>query len=257
MKGVFLAKKPKPKYSTTWDVGKVLDYLKSLYPLEELDLKNLTLKTASLIALTTAQRVQTLVSLKINQMADHGEYVMFMIYELQKTSRPGHEVQVKISSFPDKRCCVLHTLRQYLKATKEKRKSDKLLISFKAFNEISTSTVACWLKEILKRSGIDDTFSAHSYRGASTSAAFAGGVQLKEILETANWANAKTFYTFYRRDLPNAFSDTVLRTSTSADLDNSFLLQQTWIIAEYWTFRRRTTGILCNRIEDLRWKYFL
>jgi hypothetical protein len=149
MKGVFLAKKPKPKYSTTWDVGEVLDYLKLLYPLEELNLKSLTLKTA-------------LVSSKINQMADHGEYVVFTIYELQKTSRPGHEVQVKIGSFLDKRCCVLHTLRQYLKGTKEKRKSDKLLISFKTCNEISTSTVARWLNEILKRSGIGNTiFSAH------------------------------------------------------------------------------------------------
>lgn len=85
MRGVFIAKRPKPKYTKTWDVGKVLDYLKSLYPLENLDIKTLTLKTVSLIALTTAQRVQTLVSLKINQMADHGEYVVFTIDELQKT----------------------------------------------------------------------------------------------------------------------------------------------------------------------------
>lgn len=66
--------------------------------------------------------------------------------------------------------------------------------------------MARWLKEILKRSGIDDTiFSAHSYRIASTLAAFAGGVQLKVILETANKVNAKTFYTFYRRELLNSF----------------------------------------------------
>lgn len=85
MRGVFIAKRPKPKYTMIWDVGKVLDYLKSLYPLENLDIKTLTLKTVSLIALTTAQRVQTLVSLKFNQMADHGEYVVFTIDELQKT----------------------------------------------------------------------------------------------------------------------------------------------------------------------------
>lgn len=51
-----------------------------------------------------------------------------------------------------------------------------------------------WLKEVLRRSGIDDKiFFAHSYRSTSTSATFAGGVQLKEILETANWANEKIF----------------------------------------------------------------
>lgn len=48
MRGVFIAKTPKPKYTMTWDVGKVLDYLKSLYPLENLDMKTLTLKTVSL-----------------------------------------------------------------------------------------------------------------------------------------------------------------------------------------------------------------
>lgn len=114
--------------------------------------------------------------------------------------------------------CVTHFERIF-KITQEKRKSNKLFISFKTFKEVSTCTVARWLKEVLKRSGIDDKiFSAHSYRSASTSAAFAGGVQLKEILETANWTNAKTFYTFYRRELSNPFSDTFLQTtSTSTD----------------------------------------
>lgn len=125
---------------------------------------------------------------------------------------------MKISSFPDKSCCVLHTLKEYLKLHK-KNGNQILFISFKTFKEVSTCTVARWLKEVLKRSGIDDKiFSAHSYRSASTSAAFAGGVQLKEILETANWTNAKTFYTFHRRELSNPFSDTVLQTtSTSTD----------------------------------------
>ena len=69
MKGAFFNNRPKPKYTSTWDVSMVLNYLKSLYPsltftltLEKLDLKNLTIKLASLIALTTAQRVQTLIS---------------------------------------------------------------------------------------------------------------------------------------------------------------------------------------------------
>lgn len=128
---------------------------------------------------------------------------------------------MKIGSFPDKSCCVLHTLKEYLKITQEKRKSNKLFISLKTFNKVS---VARWLKEVLQRSGIDDKiFSAHSYRSASISAAFAGGVQLKEILKTANWSNAKTFYTFYKRELSNPFSDTVLQT-TSTDYADSMVM---------------------------------
>lgn len=114
MRGVLIAKRPKPKYTMTWDVGKVLDYLKSLYPLENLDIKTLTLKTVSLIVLTTTQRVHTLVSLKINHMADHGEYVVFTIAELQKRQdQVMIYKQVKISSFQDKSCFVLHTLKEY------------------------------------------------------------------------------------------------------------------------------------------------
>lgn len=85
-------------------------------------------------------------------MSDHGEYVMFSISDLQKTSRPGHDIQeVKFSSFSYKSYCMLHTLRFYLEKTKETRKTNKLLVSYKTFKEVSTSTVARWLKEILKK----------------------------------------------------------------------------------------------------------
>lgn len=70
------------------------------------------------------------------------------------------------------------------------------------------------IKRNIKKAGIDEkVFSAHSYRSASTSAAFAGVVQLKDILENANWSNAKTLYTFYRGELSNNFSDTILSSS--------------------------------------------
>lgn len=74
-------------YDSTWYVGKMLNYMNSFYPLQNLDIKSLK---ASLIALTTAPTVQTLASLK---MGDHYGYVLFTIYDLQKTSRPGYEVQ--------------------------------------------------------------------------------------------------------------------------------------------------------------------
>ena len=85
MKGVFLAEKPK-YINLRWWKGTYLSYLKSLYPLENLDLKTLTLKNDSFIALATAQRVQLLF---------HGELIkwliivntlcsLFMSYDLKK-----------------------------------------------------------------------------------------------------------------------------------------------------------------------------
>ena len=44
MKGVFETRKPKPKYDDIWDVSQVLTYLSMLHPVQELPLKDLTLK---------------------------------------------------------------------------------------------------------------------------------------------------------------------------------------------------------------------
>ena len=212
MRGIFLSNPPKPKYSSTWNVNEVLSYLQTLYPLEDLSLMDLTLKVTALIALTTAQRVQTLVSLNLDFMSDFGEYIEFSIQELMKTTRPGQKIQkVRINAFTNKELCVLHTMRYYISKTEGKRKTQTLLVSFKTFKAISTSTVARWMKIVLDRSGIDSTiFTAHSYRGASSSAAYASGVQLSEIMKVANWANAKTFYKYYHRESVNSYANHVL-----------------------------------------------
>lgn len=45
VKGVYNERPPAPRYSTTWDVTKVTDYLKTLLTLDQLNLKTLILKT--------------------------------------------------------------------------------------------------------------------------------------------------------------------------------------------------------------------
>ncbi|CAC5358376.1 unnamed protein product [Mytilus coruscus] len=76
------------------------------------------------------------------------------------------------------------------------------LHQMKTWRKISTSTLARWLKIILTSSGIDVTkFQAHSFRGASTSAAFSAGITLDTIMKTANWKSAKTFKKFYLREV--------------------------------------------------------
>ena len=60
LKGVSNKLKPVPKYNIIWSVDTVLDYLSLFWPLQEINLKELTLKLVMLIALTTGQRCQTL-----------------------------------------------------------------------------------------------------------------------------------------------------------------------------------------------------
>ena len=80
MKGLYNLNPPAPKYSFTWDVSKVLNYLSSLFPLSELSLKLLTFKLTALIALSTAARAQTLkaLSLDIVKVMDKKSCVYFL-----------------------------------------------------------------------------------------------------------------------------------------------------------------------------------
>ena len=59
LKGVYHIRPPVPRYSTTWDVTELTSYLKTLFPLYQLSLKNFTSKTVMICGLSSDQREQT------------------------------------------------------------------------------------------------------------------------------------------------------------------------------------------------------
>lgn len=200
MKGIFHLKPPLPKYVCTWDVSLVLKFLKGLYPLDNICLKMLTLKLTALIALCCAPRAQALQSLSIKFMKVQKNDIIFAFPNLLKTSRIGKRHVLCIEHFKEEELCPMHTLLFYLRKTKKFRKTYKVLISYKTFQSVSTSTIARWLKTVLTYSGINTcVFKAHSFRAATTSAAFDRGCSLDHILKTADWKNDKNFYKFYYR----------------------------------------------------------
>jgi hypothetical protein len=69
MRGYFNLNPTRPKVRTSWDVSKVLSFLRSLVPLQNLSLRLLTFKLITLIALTTASRAQTLLALDLKCMS--------------------------------------------------------------------------------------------------------------------------------------------------------------------------------------------
>lgn len=200
MKGIFFENPPRPRYKMTWDVTNVLQYLSTLFPLEQLSLKLLTFKTVALIALATAPRAQTLVSLNLNHMIVNKDTVIFALPDILKTSKVGRSFSLQVEHFHRENLCALHTLLRYIKVTKSLRLSEKVFVSYVTYKPVTTSTIARWLRLVLHSSGIDtDMFKAHSYRGASASAAFSKGCSLKCILDTADWASDKKFKKFYWR----------------------------------------------------------
>lgn len=205
LKGCFNNNPPRVRYSYMWDVNLVLNFLSSLYPLEDLCLKDLTLKLTALVALTTAARAQTLSALDLQYASflDKEKVFIFQIQDLIKTSRPGvSQPAVVLKKFSKPELCVVKTLIAYIKRTKTVRKTSKLFISFVTFHSVTTSTLARWLKTVLCSAGINiDYFKAHSFRGATASTAFNSGCSVKHIMSTANWSSAKTFFKFYHRNI--------------------------------------------------------
>ena len=74
------------RYNFTWRVSSVLEYLKTLFPLQELTMKMLTCKLTALLALSLATRAQTLVALNIDSMnvlEDRGQSIFCVLYTTQ------------------------------------------------------------------------------------------------------------------------------------------------------------------------------
>lgn len=82
MKGYFNLNPSRPKVRTSWDVSKVLCFLRNLMPVHEISLRLLTFKLIALIALTTASRAQTLLALDLRYMTMFADKVIFQIQKL-------------------------------------------------------------------------------------------------------------------------------------------------------------------------------
>lgn len=202
LKGVFESRPSLPRYKHIWDVSLVLDYLKTLPPLEESNLKDITHKTVMLVALLSGQRCQTVHALTISGMKTTNVTVHFEITKLLKTSKPGkHQGHLEFKSYPvDRRLCVVTYLKQYVKITEPVRDGhDPFWLSYtKPFKPVSRDTVSRWIKNVLEKAGIDTkVFSAHSTRAAATSAANANNVSINTIMDAAGWSRESTFRKFY------------------------------------------------------------
>ncbi|XP_043270419.1 uncharacterized protein [Venturia canescens] len=201
-KGAYKIRPQKPKYNSTWDPKVVLERLAKWTPNNDISLKQLSSKLATLLALVTGHRIQTLSLININDINVSNDRIEIKIPAQIKTSGPKRKQPVLILPFFDKKeICAAQTLLDYLKVTQEIRgETEILFISFKKPHKaVGTQTLSKWIKKVLKESGIDtDCFGAYSTRHASTSAAKRVGVNIDTIRATAGWTNeSKTFTRFY------------------------------------------------------------
>ncbi|XP_063979898.1 uncharacterized protein LOC135163921 [Diachasmimorpha longicaudata] len=221
LKGIYRKKPSRPRYASTWDPAPVLDYLKNLKPLVDLSLREATEKVVTLMALTTAHRLQTLAAININNIEYSDSGIKIKIPDLLKTSKAkSFQPELVLPVFKAKpELCVGSLIKEYLKITNEFRPENNknlFICTRKPYEKASTDTLSHWIKSTLNKAGVDTTqFTAYSTRHASVSAAYRGGVSIDTIRRTVGWSkNSQVFAKFYNKPLTNTedFALSILNT---------------------------------------------
>jgi hypothetical protein len=172
-KAVFNTRMPLARLPVTWDAAALLQHLRRLHPHESLSLMQLSSKTATLLALTSSQRVQTLSCLSVDGLQLHDDYALFVIQRPLKTSRAGRLPSVDFKAFKEDRAlCPVTVLRDYLAVSNELRaQTSNLFISTRRPHKAASS----------------DTIAA------------AAGIALDAILRRADWSSSSCFQRFYKK----------------------------------------------------------
>ncbi|CAC5397867.1 unnamed protein product [Mytilus coruscus] len=172
IKGVFNSRPPKVKILPEWNLELLLQALekKPFEPMQEVDLKHVTLKTVFLVAITTFSRCSDLQSLGIDDksMRDQCKGITFVRHGLAKQDRQKHfGEKLFVPSFPEK---TLIDPKRALSAIRIAYDDDNMKVN------------------------------VHSTRAIAPSWALYKGASLKSILDSDNWAIESTFPRFYLRD---------------------------------------------------------
>ena len=157
MKGIFHLRPPQPRYTKTWDVNKVLSYLKSLGPNDSLMLKQLTLKTAALLTILGGRRIHTLHMLSVIHMDQSPDKVIFHIIGLTKCSKPTRPNQpiVYRAYAEDELLCPVKCIYAYLAQRSKiitQNFTEFFIIFGKPHHPAYKDSLGQWVKEVIGNS---------------------------------------------------------------------------------------------------------
>ena len=114
LKGVSVLRPPKARYAHAWDADTVLSLLKKWHPLDSLTYKQLAYKALMLMALTTAQRLQTLHAFRVDMMTWTSDEVVLQVDIPLKHTREGQPLyRFRVYKYKDRRLCPYRTLEAY------------------------------------------------------------------------------------------------------------------------------------------------
>ena len=210
-----------------WDLPIVLKALKSspFEPMESIDIKFVTLKTAFLLAVVSARRLGELQAFDVrpqfSSISPNGVVLRANAHFVPKIpSMQNMENVLEVAPYgiqnrghpqgTAKALCICRALSIYVDRTKDVRKSDQLFVSFKPGCEgrkVSKNTLASWIKKVVHQAySLQDLqppvgVKAHGTRAQSVSWADMKGISILDICRMAGWKKADTFINHYKLQL--------------------------------------------------------
>ncbi|KAJ8909546.1 hypothetical protein NQ315_012740, partial [Exocentrus adspersus] len=121
MEGISRMRPAKPRYDCTWDPHPLLLYIESMGL--SLNLRLLSLKLVTLLALVTGGRLQTISLIRIDNITETQDQIVIPITDPIKTSGPGRvQPTLHIPFYKENTSlCVATALQTYIKMTETKR----------------------------------------------------------------------------------------------------------------------------------------
>ncbi|KXJ07709.1 hypothetical protein AC249_AIPGENE19166, partial [Exaiptasia diaphana] len=158
LKGALQTRPPQPRYTHTWDVNLVLNYILSLKKNKLLKLKELSFKLLILFALTCPERTSSLAKLDLRYSKFLPEGVTFSLTCPRKAGNPDKPAVAFFASFKEnKNLCPVRCLKRYVKATRGLRPAQSpsypniLFISFiRPHKAVTSTTLGRWLRSTLQ-----------------------------------------------------------------------------------------------------------
>lgn len=223
LRGALRLRPPVSPRVPAWDLSLVLKALASspFEPLAQADLKWLSLKTAFLLAITSAKRVGELHALSVSESClrwgpeGSGVTLWPNVAFLPKTLPRGHVNRpiylarfVPPAADDDLRVlCPVRALAAYVDATAHVRQTEQLFVCYGGHTRgcaLSKQRLSHWIVDTISCAyrvngrALPAGVRCHSTRGVSTSWAALGGVPLDDICAAASWSSPGTFHRFYR-----------------------------------------------------------
>lgn len=192
LRGIRKKQPPPARWNSTWDVDLLLDFQREWSPLPRLTLKQLSQKLVCLLLVTSCQPVQTVTALKLSDMIEGNQDIVFRLTKRLKHNTRGTLSLVQFKPFTlDCKLCVVFIISEYISRTSDVRgNNDQPVLSYTPpYDKVGSSTVSRWVREVLQEAGIDSTvFTTHIIsRSAVLSQMLRLNVPVKDILAKASW----------------------------------------------------------------------